>query len=190
MGPWQWDFVTPDLERPEIPYATVTLPSCGSDPGNLGDLADDAREVETSITSIDGDVIVVAHSYAGVVVTETDYLRTPGPWTTLALSCPKLDTRLHPTCRHETSRHSFMYVQIGTTNFEKAHIPTILCNECTEQRIRWLNERIQLHSVGVVVTPVSRASWTMTTSTYVILTNDQIIPVELQRISHRDRYTG
>lgn len=185
MGPWQWDFVATELERLSLPYATVALPSCGQDPSTLGSLADDARAVETAIASIDGDVIVVAHSYGGVVATETN---------------------LPPNARHVVYLGAFMpdlgrslasylppgalppFVQVrddGTTTFAEAQIPVLLCNECTEERVHWLIERIQLHSVGVVATPVSRTSWRMSPSTYVVFSNDLIVPTELQRVFAR-----
>ncbi len=182
MGSWQWDFVAVELKRLGLPYATVALPSCGLDPQTLGGLADDARAVETAIARIDGDVIVVAHSYGGVVATETSlpsnarhvvYLGAfmPGMGRSLASYLPPGD--LPP----------FVHVNDdGSTNFVDAQIPIRLCNECTEGRLRWLNERIQLQSAEVVATPVSRTSWSVSPSTYIVLTNDLIVPTELQRV--------
>jgi pimeloyl-ACP methyl ester carboxylesterase len=48
----------------------VALPSCGTDPAALGTVADDAAAVEAAVADIAGDVVVVGHSYGGVVITE------------------------------------------------------------------------------------------------------------------------
>ena len=62
-GAWCWDELAPKLGA----TATVELPSKGPE---RGDLYADAATVREAIDAIDGPVVVVAHSYAGAVVTE------------------------------------------------------------------------------------------------------------------------
>jgi pimeloyl-ACP methyl ester carboxylesterase len=57
-------------ELPDIDVRTVTCPSSGSGLGALGTLQDDADTVAAAVAAIDGPVVVLAHSYAGAVVTE------------------------------------------------------------------------------------------------------------------------
>ncbi|GII59172.1 hypothetical protein Pth03_75610 [Planotetraspora thailandica] len=66
--PWVWDRVIEQL--PDVDVHTVACPSSGSDLGALGTLQDDADTVAAAVAAIDGPVVVVAHSYAGSVVTE------------------------------------------------------------------------------------------------------------------------
>ncbi|GII34114.1 alpha/beta hydrolase [Planotetraspora mira] len=66
--PWVWDRVIEQLH--DVDVHTVACPSSGSDLGALGTLQDDADTVAAAVAAIDGPVVVVAHSYAGSVVTE------------------------------------------------------------------------------------------------------------------------
>jgi pimeloyl-ACP methyl ester carboxylesterase len=67
-GPWVWDRVIEQL--PGVDVRTVACPSSGSDLGKLGTLQDDADVVVAAVGAIGGPVVVVAHSYAGAVVTQ------------------------------------------------------------------------------------------------------------------------
>lgn len=66
-GSWVWDRVIAEL--PGVDVRTVDCPSSGSDIEKLGTLQDDADAVAAAVAAIDGPVVVVAHSYAGAVVT-------------------------------------------------------------------------------------------------------------------------
>ncbi|MGH3165183.1 MAG: alpha/beta fold hydrolase [Trebonia sp.] len=55
---------------PDIDVRIVRLGSSGHDVVGLGDMYGDAAEVRKAVSSIDGPVLVLAHSYGGVPVTE------------------------------------------------------------------------------------------------------------------------
>ena len=57
-----WDRVIPELLRAEQPVVAAANPLRG--------LASDAASVSDLVGSIDGPVVLVAHSYGGVVMTE------------------------------------------------------------------------------------------------------------------------
>src|SRR5262245_17349791 len=46
------------------------LPSAGTDPESLGDLTSDANHVRQVLDTIDEPVVLVGHSYGGMVITE------------------------------------------------------------------------------------------------------------------------
>lgn len=66
---WWWHLVAQRLEQHGIPSRTVQLPSCGPEPP-LGDLHDDSAAVRRAIDEVDGPVVLVGHSYGGIVITE------------------------------------------------------------------------------------------------------------------------
>lgn len=66
---WWWHPVAQRLEHHGIPSRTVQLPSCGPRPP-LGDLHDDSAAVRRAIEGVDGPVVLVGHSYGGIVITE------------------------------------------------------------------------------------------------------------------------
>ncbi|UBU09156.1 alpha/beta fold hydrolase [Nonomuraea gerenzanensis] len=72
-GPWVWDRLRAVLAAGGWAARTVTLASAVTDPSAsepLPGMYDDARIIKQTLNEMDGPVIVVAHSYAGVPVTE------------------------------------------------------------------------------------------------------------------------
>src|SRR5690348_15509027 len=69
-GSWCWDRVRAALDRQAITTTAIDLPSCGRDPARLGGLADDAAAIAAAAAAISGDVVICAHSYGGVPLTE------------------------------------------------------------------------------------------------------------------------
>src|SRR4030088_1094188 len=69
-GAWCFDRVMPLLEQVGIPAVAGDLPGHGQDPGPLTDLHGDAKRVREVLDGIDGDVVLLGHSYGGAVITE------------------------------------------------------------------------------------------------------------------------
>jgi pimeloyl-ACP methyl ester carboxylesterase len=70
-GGWVWDDVVPLLEKADHRVTVVDqLPSAGTDPTSLGDLSADAAHVRRVLVDLDEPVVLVGHSYGGMVITE------------------------------------------------------------------------------------------------------------------------
>ena len=70
-GGWVWDDLAERLEKASHRVRVVErLPSAGTDPGSLGDLTTDANHVRQVLDTIDEPVVLVGHSYGGMVITE------------------------------------------------------------------------------------------------------------------------
>jgi pimeloyl-ACP methyl ester carboxylesterase len=67
---WYWDDVVRGLGERGITALAPDLPGHGDDPRPLGDLHEDAAAVQALLDTIDGDVVLVGHSYGGMVITE------------------------------------------------------------------------------------------------------------------------
>lgn len=67
-GSWFWEPLRAELGELEV--HTVDLPSCVGGPDEVGDLWADVAAVEQALSEIEGPVVVVAHSYGGLPVTE------------------------------------------------------------------------------------------------------------------------
>jgi pimeloyl-ACP methyl ester carboxylesterase len=65
-----WADTAAVLERGGHGVLVAELPSSGSDPGVLGDLSDDAAEIRRVLDEAGQPVVLVGHSYGGVVLTE------------------------------------------------------------------------------------------------------------------------
>ena len=66
-----WDDLTQQLEKAGHRVTVVDqLPSAGTDPASLGDRTADANHVGAVLNSLDEPVVLVGHSYGGMVITE------------------------------------------------------------------------------------------------------------------------
>lgn len=70
-GGWVWDDLAQRLEKAGHRVTVVDqLPSAGTNPASLGDLTADANHVRTMLDTLDEPVVLVGHSYGGMVITE------------------------------------------------------------------------------------------------------------------------
>ena len=73
-GAWHgadsWGTVVERLRHRECSVLTVENPSSSDDPSTRGDLAADVAALQGTLDAVDGEKIVVAHSYGGVVATQ------------------------------------------------------------------------------------------------------------------------
>lgn len=68
---WVWEGLAERLEKAGHRVTVVDqLPSAGTDPASLGDLTADADHVRRVLDELDGPVVLVGHSYGGMVITE------------------------------------------------------------------------------------------------------------------------
>ena len=67
---WYWGETATRLEKEGHRVLVADLPSTGRDPATLGGLPDDVAEVRRLVDEAGGPVVLVGHSYSGMVVTE------------------------------------------------------------------------------------------------------------------------
>jgi pimeloyl-ACP methyl ester carboxylesterase len=68
---WTWQQVADALRQQDHDVHVVEqLPSGGADPAKLGDLPGDVAHVREAIDGLGRDVVLVGHSYGGMVITE------------------------------------------------------------------------------------------------------------------------
>lgn len=71
IGGWYWNEVAPRLEKAGHGVHVVEqLPSAGRQPAALGDLTADAAAVRQVVDGVGEPVVLVGHSYGGMVITE------------------------------------------------------------------------------------------------------------------------
>jgi pimeloyl-ACP methyl ester carboxylesterase len=173
--PWCWQPLVAEL--PDVDVVTVALPSSGTDPQSLGDLTADADAVRSALAEVEGPVVLVGHSYGGMVVTEAATAEL-GVAHLVYLCAFQLDAgesllssvggevppwqEAHPTHLRVTTPEAVFYNGVSP--------------ELTEQAV----SHLQLQSTSSVTQPLSRAAWRELPSTYVVCEQDQAIPVFAQ----------
>lgn len=174
-GSWCWEPLRRELDG--LAVRTVDLPSSGTDPGSLGDLTDDARAVRAALTAIEGPVVVVAHSYGGIPVTEAAAAEL-GVVHLVYLAAFQLDVGESLVGGLGGAVPPWQGVQetaIRVSTPEQAFYDGV-DPELTEQSVA----RLGWQSVSSVTQPLSRAAWAGLPSTYVVCTQDQAIPPQAQ----------
>jgi pimeloyl-ACP methyl ester carboxylesterase len=71
VGGWYWSEVADRLKTAGHRVEVIEqLPSAGTDPATLGGLAADANAVKQAVEGVGEPVVLVGHSYGGMVITE------------------------------------------------------------------------------------------------------------------------
>ncbi len=182
LGPWQWGRLEAELQNRGIRYATVSLPSCGTDPVALGSLVDDARAIEEGAAALGDEAIVVAHSYGGVPATQARFGPNVRRLVYLCAFMPDLGRSLLSYLPPDSLPPFVHMRQDGALGFVASMIPDVLCSSCDLAATDLVQEHIQLHSAAAVSTPVDSVAWRSIPSTYIVCTEDKAVPQDLQRM--------
>lgn len=184
---WWWHPVAEILEEHGIASRAPQLPSCGKVPP-LGDLHDDARTVREVIDEIEGPVILAAHSYGGLVVTEA------------AAGNPKVNHLVYMSAfvpdgtsavasefTNPDDIQLFDVSEDGTAGEggSKTHLIDALPNPDYREGAM---KRLTRQSVQAGLQPPEGAAWKEIPSTFMLILNDADVAVERQR-THAQRCT-
>lgn len=181
-GPWCWDLLRPALERRGYQSVTVDLPSCSTDPASLGTLADDARIVSEAAAAISGDVVIVGHSYGGAVISEASYGPKAKRLVYLGAFMP------------DTGRTFVSYLPpgdlppyVGLRDDGSSAVPDgqsvpALYADCDPALAAWATGQLRYQSQSIFGHPITQAAWRSIPSTYLLLTQDNALPPDFQRM--------
>jgi pimeloyl-ACP methyl ester carboxylesterase len=172
---WAWQPLIDELS--DVDVVTVDLPSSGTDPRALGDLADDAEAVRAALAGIEGPVVVVAHSYGGSPVTEA--VRADSGVAHLVYLCAfQLD--VGDSLLGSVGGEAPPWWEMHETHIVAGTPERVFYNGVPAELTEAAVARLQLQSRSSVEQPLTRAAWTQVPSTYVVCEQDQAIPVFAQ----------
>ena len=180
-GPWCWERLIPELDNLGLTSATVALPSCGSDPAVLGTVSDDADAAGAAFADIAGDVVVVGHSYGGVVITQAQFDSRARHLVYLGAFMPDTAQSLFDLLPPRWIPRYMRDHADGSTTVDPAMAIDSFFADCDPSTAQWAASMLRHHNGINNVTPVTRASWRQQTSTYVVLTDDHAWPAAEQR---------
>jgi pimeloyl-ACP methyl ester carboxylesterase len=183
-GGWVWDDVAERLENAGHKVTVVDrLPSVGTDPSSLGGLAADAEYVAQVLDACDEPVVLVGHSYGGMVITELADHPKVRHSVYLAAFFPRRGQSLLDTYGDAPARPWIAVRGDGalglTDDFGLFHESQ--CADLDRDRAREYYSRLMLHSATAFATP-STAPERRHPTTYVIAEqeSDNCIPVSMQ----------
>ncbi len=180
-GPWCFGPLVDALAERGRAAVTVSLPSMGDDVGTLGGYQDDAAAITAAAAAIDGPVVVLAHSYGGAAVAEAGF----GPAVTrlIYLGAFMPDTgRSYVSYLPPGALPPYVDVrQDGTLTVTAGTAIPYFYPDCDATLARWAEGLLRPQSQRVTVPTVTAAAWRSIPTTYVLLTEDRVVPPDLQR---------
>jgi pimeloyl-ACP methyl ester carboxylesterase len=183
VGGWYWSEVTHRLENAGHRVEVIEqLPSAGSDPAVLRDLAADAEVVKQAVERVGEPVVLVGHSYGGMVITElADHpavahsVYLTAVWPRRGQSAMDILTAAGPPPTW-MSAHDDGTLR-ATDDLEL--LRQALCADVDKQRAYASLRRFVPHSIASATAP-STAPDRGHPTTYVICERDQALPVAAQ----------
>jgi pimeloyl-ACP methyl ester carboxylesterase len=177
---WWWSRMVGPLADHGIETVAVPLPSCGEAGEGRGDLHDDVVACRAAITKADGPVVLLGHSYGGVIVTEAGaddrvsgliYVTSVMPdegQSQAALAGAEPAPWLDPS-------------DDGTIGVHPDLIRELFLQDCDEPTTEEALARLTRQSLAPFAKPPGEIAWRSKPSTYFVCTEDLATPAEVQR---------
>jgi pimeloyl-ACP methyl ester carboxylesterase len=193
-GAWCFDPVLEELRARGVEAVAVDLPGHGDDTGPLGDLHTDAARVREVLDGLDGDCVLLGHSYGGAVITEAGahpavrhlvylcaYLLDEGE------SCMSVSIREAEALDLRWDEGPNLVTGIQTRDDGTSTIARDVASECFFHDCDPAAAGAALDRLGpqpmVTLADEPRAmAWRERPSTYVVCTDDRAIPEAMQRV--------
>ena len=191
-GAWCFDRVMPLLEQAGVPALAVDLPGHGCDGGTFTDLHGDAARVLSVLDGIEGDAVVLGHSYGGAVITEAGVhpsVRHLVYLCALALdldeSCQAAAVDGAASLSHEgrpSLGDGLVVDDEGCSTLDPASAADCLYNQCDVETVDWALSRIGRQPMENLGQKPFHVAWRERPSTYVTCSDDRAVHPGLQAI--------
>lgn len=170
---------------PDVQVRTVRLASSGMDVPALGDMYGDAAEVRRVVSSVDGPVLVLAHSYGGVPVTEALGTATENVRRITYLASFPLEAG-ESMVSTATQGGSLPLPPNWDVHEDEGYVamsdPEALFYDAEPAVARTAVEGLTLQSWSSLTQPVTSAAWHVIPSTYIVTDEDRTLPVPAQEL--------
>ena len=184
-GAWWWHRMVGPLAALGLDTRAVELPSCVAPPvppaGALGDMRADADAVRAALEEEDGPVVLVGHSYGGMVITDAAAGREnvehlvyvtsvmPDSGETMA----DFDGEPGPWMDPDPDR--------GTIGIKAELVPAAFMQDCDGETVSGALERLTRQPLAVFGQAPRGVAWREKPSTYVVCAEDRATAPEAQR---------
>lgn len=178
-GAWCWDRVVPHLTNAGLEALAVDLPGHGASPLPLTDLYGDAAHVRSIIAGFDEPPVVVGHSYGGAVITEAAIGVEVAHMLFVAAVAPEAGKNAagQPAGEAEPPTAG----DVTPVMPERSSLVEALYHDCPPEEVAAARAKLVGQHPLSMQQPVREATWRSVPSTYVVCTEDRVIPAAIQR---------
>ena len=185
-GVWWWHRMEEPLAALGLGSRAVELPSCVPPPvasvGALGDMYDDAHAVRAALDEEDEPVVVVGHSYGGMVISDAAAGQENVKHLVYVTSVmPELDEALSSFGGSELGPWMDPRPEDGTMGIKAELVPDAFMQDCDEEAVAGGLKRLACQSLAVFGQTPRGVAWREKPSTYVVCVEDRATPPEAQR---------
>jgi pimeloyl-ACP methyl ester carboxylesterase len=190
-GAWCWEQVIAGLAGRDILGVAVDLPGHGADSGVLSDLHGDAERVRHALDGFTEPVILVGHSYGGVVITEAG--THPNTSHLVYIASFNLDdgesamsaaVSESATLDHADRPDVLGHVHVtpdGSSTVDDEGARMLFYNDCPDDIADWAVARLGPQRIETLSQAPRAVAWRQRPSTYAVCTADNIVHPGLQR---------
>ncbi|GAA5166108.1 alpha/beta fold hydrolase [Amycolatopsis dongchuanensis] len=183
-GGWAWERVASLLEADGHPCVAVTLPGKDRAPGDPT-FRGHCDHLTGVLTGIDGDVVLVGHSYSGALLTEVGAAPNVRAMVYVSAFCLEPgesvasvnDAEAGSQAGKDDIRQVGDYLVIDPDTARNAFY-----HDCAPEDAAYAVERLTPEHAGTRVAVVSRAAWRAVPSHFVVCTLDRACTPEVQRM--------
>jgi pimeloyl-ACP methyl ester carboxylesterase len=181
-GSWCWERVVPLLETRGLAVRTVDLPTMGAPEGAQPGLADDMAAVRAVLDEVDGQSLLCGHSYGGTVISAAAAGRSDVS-RLLYLCAAMLDGGESGAAVFEQVgiQAEWFVLEGDRLRVDRDTAAARFYGDCDPETQRAAVDRLQTMCLRPHGEPVPEAAWHAIPSTYVVCTEDRVIPAEIQR---------
>jgi pimeloyl-ACP methyl ester carboxylesterase len=193
-GDWWWRPTADLLEASTgIRSSALALPSCGEAASDATGLAADAAALRAALdeVEVDGDAIVVGHSYGGTVIAEAGHHPAIARLLYISSYLPDVGEAQGGIMSGEADPVQVADNGDGTlsvSGYDAESFGARFLHDADAAVQREAFGRVTAQSVGSFITPTTRAGWQGVDSTYLVCADDRSTSVGLQRF-HAERAT-
>lgn len=187
-GAWWWHRTAEVLQARGIASTAPALPSCGEagEPGGLEGpgLSDDVDAVRQALQAGTEPIVVVAHSYGGIVAAEAAAdIETVRHLVFVSSYLP--NSRQSLSSFGDGSPAPFLDIDAegGTFGVRRDALADTFLQDCTPETVTAAMDRLARQTLSVTQQPVTAPvpAWQQVPSTYLVCTEDRGTPEAAQR---------
>ncbi len=185
-GSWWWHRAAAPLQARGIPSVAPALPSCGEAGRPAGadgpGFDDDVAAVRQVLSTSDEPIVVVAHSYGGMVTAEAaDGVEAVRQLVLIASYLPEPGQSLSSFAGDEPAPFLAVDPEAGTFAVVPDLLADTFMHDCPPDVAAESVQHLAAQSLSVIPHPVRAAAWKQVPSTYVVCAGDRGTPAHRQR---------